>query len=159
MRRTGCHTERPARHPIRGFAATMAIVFAASSAAAASQSVYVDNRYQPSRIAITQGGDYRHTSVHGVTWTEWNQSVATGKGTYTFQFCTPETGHCEDAAFYDTPALVKLSDIVTCKGRASYTRLEVTPDSTEPDTLYKPFQVNVGACPATRPVRHRPPRN
>jgi hypothetical protein len=121
-----------------------------SSAALASPVVYVDNQYQPSQIAANQGGYYHRGSIRGLTWAQWNQPVASGQGTYSFQFCLPDSGPCADAAFYDTPALVKLSGIVTCRGRAAYTKLEVTPDGSQPNTLYKPFQVKIDACRSRR---------
>ncbi|HWX87872.1 MAG TPA: hypothetical protein VNX67_06850, partial [Solirubrobacteraceae bacterium] len=144
MRRRSRHTKSAKR--VFGGLLTMAMVLAvACPAALASRAVYVEGHYQPALIVVKQGGDYHHVSVHGLTWTHWNQPMASGQGTYTFQFCTPELGPCTDAIFYDAPVLVRLSGIAICKGRASYTKLQVTPNSSTPNTLLKAFRSNVGS--------------
>ncbi|HTD57263.1 MAG TPA: hypothetical protein VK672_00060 [Solirubrobacteraceae bacterium] len=133
-----------------GFLALALTLTAAPSAASAQRVIYYENHFQPSRIVVHQGGNYHQVSINGLTWTRWNQPAAVGRGTYTFQFCAPETGPCADAAFYDTPVLVKLSAIATCKGRASYTRLDVASASTVPNTLVKPFHINARVCAGRR---------
>jgi hypothetical protein len=137
-----------------GFLATALALAVAPSPAPASRVVRFENQYRPSRISVRQGGNYHQVSIHGLTWTRWNQPVAVGRGIYTFQFCTPETGPCADAAFYDTPVLVKLSAIASCKGRASYTRLDVKSSSSVPNTLVKPFHMKVGLCRGRRRAKH-----
>jgi hypothetical protein len=132
----------------------------ASSAAAAPRPVYVDNQYKPSQIPAKPSGEFHHALVHGITWTQWNEPVATGEGTYTFQVCTPSGGPgggpCADAVFFDALVLVKLSDITVCKGRPYYTELEVTPNDAVTKILVSPFHVNVGVCRGRRsPRRHR----
>jgi hypothetical protein len=119
----------------------------------ASRAVYADNRYEPKRLVVDEGGDYHHVSIHGIVWTEWNQPVAVGQGMYTFQFCGATTGPCSDAPFYDEPAHVKLSGIRNCRGRARYTQLEVTSDSQMMNTLFRPFRSSLESCRARRHAR------
>jgi hypothetical protein len=120
----------------------------------ASRAVYVRNQYEPTRLVVNEGGDYHNVSIHGITWTGWNQSVAIGQGTYTYQFCGASSGPCFDAPFYDEPARVELSAITTCKGRAYYTKLEVTSDGQVMNTLFRPFRSSLGSCRARRHARH-----
>lgn len=125
-----------------------------ASPAEASTNVYVLKQYEPTRIAVHEGGYYQHVSLHDLTWSGWNQATAVGRGVYTFQFCVPGNGPCADAAFYDEPALVTLGGVVTCRGRAYYTELDVTNDGTVMNSLSKPFHVSLGSCAVGRSRKH-----
>jgi hypothetical protein len=120
------------------------------SSAMASPTLYVRNQYEPARIAVDQGGEYHNVSIHGIAWAEWNQPVAIGHGTYTFQVCGGSSGPCANSVFYDEPALLKLSEITTCNGREDYSTLEVTSDGGAGNTLFKPFRISLGSCRARR---------
>jgi hypothetical protein len=147
---------RRGRRAYLGIGCSLAIIssFAlASSPALASGAVYAGEQYEPKLLAVAGSGDYRHVSIGGIAWTNWNQPVAEGKGTYTFQLCVPTYGPCSDAAFYGVPARVKLGGITTCKGRSYYTALEVTNEGSMENTLFVPFHRNLAACPIRRPSR------
>jgi hypothetical protein len=120
------------------------------SSAIASPTIYVRNQFEPARLTINQGGEYRDVSIHGIAWAEWNQPVAIGHGTYTFQVCGGSSGPCANSVVYDEPALLKLSGVETCDGRASYSTLEVKSDGGAENTLFKPFRVSLGSCRARR---------
>jgi hypothetical protein len=132
----------------------MISIFAfAPSSALASGAVYAGSQYEPARLLVAGSGDYRHVSIGGIAWTNWNQPLAEGQGTYTFQLCVPTYGPCSDAAFYGVPARVKLSGITICRGRAYYTILEVTNDGSMENTLFVPFRRSVAPCPTRRHAR------
>jgi hypothetical protein len=148
--RRGSHIEASGYRLIGCIVAIGCLALLSFSSALASPTVYVRNQFEPTRLVFNQGGEYHNVSIHGIAWDEWNQPIATGHGTYTFKVCGGSSGPCANSVFYDEPALLKLSGVETCDGRASYSTLEVTSDGGAGNTLFKPFRVSLGSCRARR---------
>lgn len=106
--------------------------------------VAVSSQAQPQRLAVRPHGYYRHTAVLGLQWSSWGQAVALGKGTFTFQFCVDES--CSVSPVFVDPVAVLLSAIKRCRGRPSYTKLELRVEGTLPDASFESFHTKLGAC-------------
>ncbi|HST55723.1 MAG TPA: hypothetical protein VLJ42_07495 [Solirubrobacteraceae bacterium] len=112
--------------------------------AAPARAVYVAGRSQPARLPIKPHGAYRNLSVHGLTWTGWDQPVTSASGVFTYQFCLTES--CAVSPFYDEPVVVTLSAVKRCGRRLSYTRLALNVNGSTPDSSFKGFRTSAGAC-------------
>jgi hypothetical protein len=128
------------------------VLLVGSTLALASPEVYVGSRFQPVSMRIREGGNYRQVSVDAIKWSSWNDAVAVGTGTYVFRFCAAATGSCTNQPFYQEAAIVKLSRIVSCHGRAHYTSLAVSSNGPVQNPLFEPFRATIKACRI--PSRH-----
>jgi hypothetical protein len=111
----------------------------------ASTAVYVENRYQPSALAIKPHGYYSHVSIHNLKWTNWGQATTSAQGTFTFQFCVHES--CSVSPFYAEPVVVSLTGIARCRARLFYTVLTFNVEGALPDPSFKTYRRSLGACP------------
>jgi hypothetical protein len=117
---------------------------AASVTGSASGAVTVDGKAQPPRLAIQRHGFYHNVSVHNLRWSDWGQASATGRGTFTFQFCVHES--CSVSPFFDEPVVVTLSGVRPCGRRLSYTALALDIEASMPDSSFTHFQTSLGSC-------------
>jgi hypothetical protein len=135
------------------FAAGALSSLTVASSPAASSTVYVENQYQPTRLAIKPHGYYDNTSVHNLVWSDWGQATTTARGTFTFQFCVEES--CSVSPFYDEPVIVTLSGIQRCHARLTYTTLALDVEATLPDSSFKGYRTSVGVCAKSHPSARR----
>jgi hypothetical protein len=117
---------------------------AGAAAPAASSAVYIENRYEPTQLAIKPHGYYSHTVLEHLTWANWGQPTATASGSFVFQFCVEES--CSVSPFYSEPVAVTLTGIQHCQARMAYTVLAFNVEAELPDTSFKSYRTNVAAC-------------
>jgi hypothetical protein len=99
--------------------------------ARSGRAVYVPTRcfhadgYQPLLIEVNYcGADLGYADVHGITWSSWTVTGASGSGTLLYQYC-PDPAMPRCGTYAETPATLTLYRPKFCRnvGRNVFTRI------------------------------------
>jgi hypothetical protein len=124
------------------------LIVPAIAAASASGKVFVTNcthaDFKPKLIILACGdaGAY----VQKLTWSKWNSTGASGKGSYTFKTCTPDCAHGGTKSYPAKVALSKLKSCPRTKQGKVFTELVLTFTGKRPPHMGKTFKDPLG-CP------------
>jgi hypothetical protein len=128
--------------------ALLAVLVVPAVALGSGGKVYVTNcthaDFKPKLIILACGdaGAY----VQKLTWSKWNSTGASGKGSYTYKTCTPDCAHGGTKSFAASIALSKPKVCPRTKKGKVFTEITLTFTGKRPPHMGKTFKDPLG-CP------------